>query len=99
MRTPGCGRAGHGGLAAVTTAATAAVIALAALLAGCGHLRQEGPQAAPSAVATPVPAGSSTHAIAVGGVTRSYIVYRPAALPAAAPLVVMLHGGFGSASQ
>jgi polyhydroxybutyrate depolymerase len=26
-------------------------------------------------------------------------VYRPATLPAAAPLVVMLHGGFGSASQ
>ena len=26
-------------------------------------------------------------------------MYRPASLPAAAPLVVMLHGGFGSASQ
>jgi len=26
-------------------------------------------------------------------------VYRPASLPAAAPLVVMLHGGFGSAGQ
>ena len=48
-----------------------------------------------------VPVGSSTHSIVVGGLTRSYIVYRPAVLPAllAAPLVVMLHGGFGSASQ
>jgi polyhydroxybutyrate depolymerase len=37
--------------------------------------------------------------ISVGGIARSYIIYRPAALPAPAALVVMLHGGFGSASQ
>jgi polyhydroxybutyrate depolymerase len=35
----------------------------------------------------------------VGGVRRTFIVYRPASLPAAASLVVMLHGGFGSARQ
>ena len=46
-----------------------------------------------------VPVGSSTHTIEVGGVSRTYIVYRPAVLPATAPLVVMMHGGFGSASQ
>jgi polyhydroxybutyrate depolymerase len=73
-----------------------AAMALVATLAGCGaHQRQ----AAASAAATPIPVGSSTHTISAGGVTRSYIVYRPAELPAAAPLVVMLHGGFGSASQ
>ena len=67
--------------------------------AGCGQLRHDGPAAAPAAVTTPVPVGSSAHAITVGGAARSYIVYRPAVLPAAAPLVVMLHGGFGTASQ
>jgi polyhydroxybutyrate depolymerase len=46
-----------------------------------------------------IPVGSSTHSVSVGGVSRTYIVYRPAVLPAAAPLVVMLHGGFGSARQ
>ena len=52
--------------------------------------------------ADPPPAlavGPSTHSIEVGGVSRTYIVYRPASLPAAAPLVVMLHGGSGRASQ
>jgi polyhydroxybutyrate depolymerase len=48
---------------------------------------------------TPISVGSSTHTITIAGMTRTYIVYRPAVLPAAAPLVVMLHGGFGSASQ
>jgi polyhydroxybutyrate depolymerase len=73
-----------------------AVLATVAALTGCrGQLSQPAGQAS----AASVPVGSSTHDIAVGGVTRSYILYRPAALPAAAPLVVMLHGGFGSASQ
>jgi polyhydroxybutyrate depolymerase len=79
-------------LAVVVTAAVAAVAALA----GC---RGQSSQAAGRTSAAAVPVGSSTHDISVGGVTRSYIVYRPADLPAAAPLVVMLHGGFGSASQ
>jgi polyhydroxybutyrate depolymerase len=48
-----------------------------------------------------VPAGSSAHAITVDGRDREYRVYRPAALPDGepVPLVVMLHGGFGSADQ
>jgi len=75
-------------------------MALVATVTGCGaHLRHEVRPATVSAAATPIPAGSSTHAISVGGVTRGYLVYRPAGLPATAPLVVMLHGGFGSASQ
>jgi len=83
--------------------AAMAVLALVAALTACrAQLRQEAPQpAAPATTAagTAVTVGSSTHVISVGGVTRSYIVYRPAELPAAAPLVVMLHGGFGTGSQ
>jgi polyhydroxybutyrate depolymerase len=76
-----------------------AAIALGAL-AGCRA--DPRPSASPgpaTAAAIAVPVGSSTHTISVGGVTRTYIVYRPALLAARAPLVVMLHGGFGSASQ
>jgi polyhydroxybutyrate depolymerase len=76
------------------------VLALAAL-AGCRAAaagQPDSPGASPAAAAA-IPAGSSTRTIAVGGTTRTYIVYRPAVLPASAPLVVMLHGGYGSASQ
>lgn len=45
------------------------------------------------------PDGTSLHTITVGGLDRSYRVYKPAGLPASAPLVVMLHGGFGSGRQ
>jgi polyhydroxybutyrate depolymerase len=93
-------RSANGGKLAV---AAMAVLALVALLTACrAQVRQEAGQSAasatPAAVA-PDTVGSSTHVISVGGVTRSYIVYRPAVLPAAAPLVVMLHGGFGTGSQ
>jgi polyhydroxybutyrate depolymerase len=44
--------------------------------------------------------GSTVHTISYGGTEdRSYRVYIPAGLPNPAPLVVMLHGGFGSAEQ
>ena len=61
-----------------------------ALVAGC-----RGPS--PTASGDPVPPGSSAQVLA----GREFRVYRPATLPltAPAPLVVMLHGGFGSASQ
>jgi polyhydroxybutyrate depolymerase len=45
------------------------------------------------------PEGSTLHLINVGGLERTYRVHKPAGLPASAPLVVMLHGGFGSGEQ
>jgi polyhydroxybutyrate depolymerase len=69
-------------------------------LAGCGAVaRSSASQSDPRGAGQAIPIGSSSHAIDVGGVRRTFIVYRPASLPAAAPLVVMLHGGFGSGSQ
>jgi polyhydroxybutyrate depolymerase len=75
--------------------AVGALLAVTAL-SGCGGAgaHVDVPPAKPV-----LPVGSSAHSIEAGGVSRTYIVYRPASLPAKAPLVVMLHGGFGSASQ
>jgi polyhydroxybutyrate depolymerase len=76
------------------------LVTVLAALTGCrADPHRQAPTSGPSAAATAIPVGSSSHAITVDGVTRTYIVYRPAVLSAKAPLVVMLHGGFGSASQ
>jgi polyhydroxybutyrate depolymerase len=68
----------------------AAVLAVALLgLAACGPVH--GPRAAPAA--------SARQVIYVHGVRRTFHVYRPPGLAGPAPLVVMLHGGFGTGTQ
>jgi polyhydroxybutyrate depolymerase len=46
-----------------------------------------------------IPVGQSTQTIETGGMARSFHLYRPQGLADAAPLVVMLHGGFGTGEQ
>src|ERR1700726_4362601 len=46
------------------------------------------------------PAGKSVQrTLTVDGMARTYLVYHPAGVGANAPLVVMLHGGFGTGAQ
>jgi len=102
MRTAGQHARRRGPAAAIGVWTLLAVIILAGCGASASHSASPGysaSQADSTGTAQAIPVGSSSHAIDVGGLRRTYIVYRPASLPAAAPLVVMLHGGFGSASQ
>ena len=80
-------------------AVAAGSLLLVIVLAGCGALGRRGSGgAAGPGTGQAIPVGSSSHAISVRGASRTFGVYRPATLPAPAPLVVMLHGGFGSGS-
>jgi len=69
---------------------------LATTLCGCGS-----PSSSPSSRATTYPTGSSTHSITVDGVQRTFLVFRPSSVgpTTPVPLVVFLHGGFGSGTQ
>ncbi|HVS68309.1 MAG TPA: PHB depolymerase family esterase [Mycobacteriales bacterium] len=51
------------------------------------------------AAATSLRVGRSTETMVVGGLVRTVHFYRPAGVTHAAPLVVMLHGGYGSGLQ
>jgi polyhydroxybutyrate depolymerase len=85
----------------LATAVLVAAVALAAL-SGCGALRHPDVPAASPETPTPgaaIPLGSSSRTIEIDGQSRTYLVYRPAGIPNPAPLVMMLHGGFGSAAQ
>ena len=66
-------------------------LVLVSALAGC--------RSAASPVPASAPVGKSAQSLQVGGLTRTFHLYRPQKLPAQAPLVVMLHGGFGSGTQ
>lgn len=74
----------------ITRGGRLAMLALALSgLAGCGPVRGQ-----PAA-----PAAASAQVIYVHGVRRTFHVYRPPGLAGPAPLVVMLHGGFGTGTQ
>lgn len=64
-------------------------VVMAVLLAACTE----------KPVQNTVPIGQSTHTITVDGRAREYRVFRPDTLPAKASLVIMMHGGFGTAEQ
>jgi polyhydroxybutyrate depolymerase len=46
-----------------------------------------------------IPIGQSTQTITAGGASRTFHLYRPQGLNGPAPLVVMMHGGFGTGDQ
>ena len=78
----------------------ACVGGLLATLAGCTMARSSDAVAASTAVhAGSIPAGRSSQTIVVGGLVRTFHLYRPATLRTPAPLVVMLHGGYGTGTQ
>src|ERR1700744_6340562 len=68
-----------------------AILVAVLIIAGC------------AARETPKPAafgeGVSMHRISLDGLERTYRLHKPTGLPASAPLVVMLHGGFGTDAQ
>ena len=68
------------------------------LLAGCTARRGDNsPDPAPDGSGPPV--GKSSASMTVDGQDRTYRVYRPAGLPASAPLVLVLHGAAGTGQQ
>jgi polyhydroxybutyrate depolymerase len=73
----------------------------ARLAAVCGVLLVAAGCAVPGSAAPPqtFAGGSTRHSLSFGGLDRSYRLYIPTGLASPAPLVVMLHGGFGSAAQ
>jgi polyhydroxybutyrate depolymerase len=73
-----------------TFAAVVAVAAVAAVLTGCG-IRDDRPPTTSS--------GSESRVLEVDGVERGYRLYVPENLADDPALIVMLHGGVGSAAQ
>lgn len=78
-------------------AARIAIALLALALAGCG-LRNAGPSPEPTD-ANSLPVGSSEQQIVIDGISRDFRIFVPKGVSDDAPLVVMIHGGFGSAQQ
>lgn len=80
------------------------ITAVPLVLGGCAiGNRGANPTVAPTsslpAVAPELPQGASTLSIQTESGERTTIVVRPAGLPERAPLVIVLHGGFGTAAH
>ena len=73
------------------TARIAVLLGVLFVTAGCAAPGSAAPQGFTE--------GSTQHTMNFNGLDRSYRLYIPAGLPSPAPLVVMMHGGFGSAQQ
>jgi polyhydroxybutyrate depolymerase len=67
----------------------AMLLGVALLIAGCGLWYPKPPSGFVD--------GTSLHTINVGGHDRQYRLHKPAGMPASAALVIVLHGGFGTA--
>ena len=79
-----------------------AAVVLASVWSGpAASAATTGSGSAGGSASSPLPVGSSTRTITVGDVARTYVFYRPASVSgrSAVPLVVMLHGGYGSGPQ
>jgi polyhydroxybutyrate depolymerase len=86
----------------VLLAAAALCLALASCARGAGATSGSASAAGStgsSSGAAAIPAGRSTQTMTVNGTPRTVHLYRPAGLGSAAPLVVMLHGGYGGGIQ
>ncbi len=81
------------------------MVVVALVASGCGLGARRGTPSPPATAGSDgvitLPVGSSTQHLTVGGRSRSFRVYRPASLPGqgSVPLVVMIHGGYGSADN
>ncbi|HEV2361690.1 MAG TPA: PHB depolymerase family esterase [Acidimicrobiales bacterium] len=86
-----------------TMSALAIVGALALTITGCvrDSTSSSATTSHSSTATTKAPTGESTQTIEVGGLQRTFHVYLPKTLSLSAPvpLVVFLHGGYGSGSQ
>ena len=87
------------GLMSLPRKALAAVAAAVSLFAVSGCGATAAPWSPTASEHSLVAAGSSMRSIGVGGRVRTYHLYRPASLRSPAPLVVMMHGGFGTGEQ
>lgn len=67
------------------------LLGVALVLAGCATWEPKPPSGFVN--------GTSLHHIEVGGLDRSYRLYKPVGLAPSAPLVVLMHGASGSARQ